>query len=66
MYNWSVDTKRLKKNRLEWEKWQLEQMINFGLGKKKISKSLLKKHWLQLDLDPQKKKFLKFLLWEKK
>lgn len=66
MYNWSTDTKRLKRNKEEWEKWQLEQMINFGLNKGKISKSLLIKYWLQLDLDPQKKRFLEFLLWGKK
>lgn len=66
MYNWSVDINRLKKDKKAWEKWQLEQMINFGLGNKKISKSLLKKYWHKLYLDPQKKKFLAFLLWGKK
>ena len=66
MYNWSVDTKRLKKDKASWEKWQLEQMINFGLAGKKIDKSLLIKYWPRLDIDAQKKKFLKFLLWGKK
>jgi len=66
MYNWSVDTKRLKKDKTSWEKWQLEQMINFGLGGKKIGKTLLIKYWPHLNIDSQKKKFLKFLLWGKK
>ena len=65
MYNWSTDTKRLKKDKKAWEKWQLEQMINFGLQGKKISASLLKKHWSKLNLDPDKKRYLRFLLWEK-
>lgn len=62
MYNWSTDTKRLKKNEVAYEKWRLEQLINFGLGKEKISKRLLKKYWKSLHLDPSKKEFLKFLL----
>ena len=66
MYNWSVDTRRLKKDKKAWEKWQLEQMINFGLRGKKLSRSLLIKHWSKLDIDPQKKKYLRFLLWGKK
>lgn len=37
MYNWSIDTKRLKKNKKKYEIWKLEQMINFGFKNKKIS-----------------------------
>ena len=66
MYNWSVDTKRLKKDKPAWEKWQLEQKINFGLRGSKISKALLIKYWDQLNLDSQKRKVLKLLLWGKK
>jgi len=65
MYNWSTDTKRLKKNKKEFTKWRLEQMINFGLNKKKINKKELKKNINFLSLDPKKNRFLKFLLYGK-
>lgn len=63
MYNWTVNTTRLKKNPEAYGKWHLEQMINFGLGDEKISRSLLKKHWKYLTIDPSKKNYLEFLLW---
>ena len=63
MYNWSIDTSRLKANSFDYEKWKLEQMINFGLGGKKIDKKQLKKHFSRLDIDKKKKEFLKMLLW---
>ena len=66
MYDWNIDTKRLKQNKDAWNKWRLEQMINFGLVGKKISRRLLLKYWDKLNLDPQKKNFLSFLLWGKK
>lgn len=66
MYNWGVDIGRLKKNKQAFEKWHLEQLINYGLGGEKISLSLLKKHWSNLEIDPKKKKYLEFLLWGKK
>ncbi len=62
MYNWSVDTKILKKYPEKYRIWKLEQMINFGLGKEKISKKDLKKYFEKLYIDPSKKKYLKFLL----
>jgi len=67
MYNWSVDEKQFKKEDPEGYKiWRLEQLINFGLGKEKIDKKELKKYWKRLYLDPDKKRFLTFLLWPQK
>ena len=63
MNNWSVDVKQLKKHKKQYAIWQLEQMVNFGLGKKKLNKKELKKNWSKLDLDSKKKSFLSFLLW---
>jgi hypothetical protein len=63
MYNWSTDTKELKKDKEAYIVWQLSQTINFGLTGKKIKKSELKKYWMQLKIDPAKKKYLKWLLW---
>jgi len=65
MYNWSVDTTRLKKDKDAFKKWQIEQMINFGLRGKKLSKSSLLKYWSELHLDPAKKKYLELILWGK-
>ena len=43
MYNWSVDEKMFKKADPEgYEKWRLEQMINWGLGGEKISEEKLR------------------------
>ena len=66
MYNWSVDTKELKKDPKQYAIWRLEQMINFGLGKSRIDKNELKKYWNFLVIDPNKKRYLKMLLWSKK
>jgi hypothetical protein len=65
MYNWSTDTKELKKDKKKYAIWRLEQLVNFGLGKEKISRAELKKNWNDLDLDKNKKKFLKMILWPK-
>lgn len=62
-YNWGVDTARLKKNKKAFQKWEVEQLINFGLGGKKISRNYLKKNFGSLNLDSSKSNFLKFLIW---
>lgn len=64
MHNWSVDTTTLKQDETKYAIWQLEQLINFGLGvDEKISKPALLKYWSKLQLDPYKKQYLAFLLW---
>jgi len=63
MYNWSVNTTRLKKNSEKYEVFILEQRINYGLNNQKLSLSLLRKHWDKLDIDPNKKTFLKKIVW---
>lgn len=62
MYNWSTDTTELKKNPAKYTKWKLEQLINFGLNGEKIKKNELKEHFDELDIDPVKKSYLKFLI----
>ncbi|MBI5753897.1 hypothetical protein HZA40_02015 [Candidatus Peregrinibacteria bacterium] len=66
MYNWSTDTKKLAKHKDEHAIWKLEQQINFGLNGEKINKKNLVKNWQKLDLDPNKKNFLQFLIWKKR
>ena len=58
MKNWSTDTKKLRKDKDKFAIWKLEQLVNFGLGKKKIKKSELKKYWNIIDIDSAKRKFL--------
>ncbi len=57
MKNWSTDTKKLRKDKDKFAIWKLEQLVNFGLGKKKIKKSELKKYWNIINIDPQKENF---------
>ncbi|MFA4831662.1 MAG: hypothetical protein WC862_03760 [Patescibacteria group bacterium] len=63
MYNWSVDIRQLKKNKQQFAKWRLEQLVNFGLNGEKIRARDLKKYWANLRLDPEKKTYLSWLLW---
>lgn len=65
MHNWSIDTTELKKDKKQYAVWRLEQMVNFGLDGKKISHGEIKKYWNILDLDRDKKKYLKMILWPK-
>jgi len=65
MHNWSVDITELKKNKEQYAVWRLEQMVNFGLDGKKINREEIKKYWKILDLDPNKKNYLKMILWPK-
>ena len=66
MYNWSVDTTRLKKNSRADEIFELEQMINFGLDGQKLSEKMLRLYWPELKIDPNRKKYLARLLWPEK
>lgn len=63
MYNWSVDEEELKKDPVQYDRWQLEQTINFGLNGTKISARKLQKHWEHLTLDPDRRRFLHLLLY---
>jgi hypothetical protein len=62
MRNWTIDVSQFDKKSPEYEIWRLEQLINFGLNKDKISKESLQKNLEKLHLDPSKKKYMKFLL----
>lgn len=62
MYNWSTDETALKKDPKKYAVWRLEQMINFGIGNKKINKKELITYWPKLQIDPARRKFLNLLL----
>ena len=66
MQNWSTDENQLKKDPEKYAIWKLEQLVNFGLGGKKLSAFALKKYWNKIVIDPAKRKFLELLLYGKK
>ena len=65
MRNWSTNTTELKKHPKEYAVWKMEQLINFGIGKEKLSRMGLISLWKNLHIDPNKKAYLSFLLWPK-
>lgn len=66
MYNWNTDTKTFKNAGEPYLIWRLEQMINFGLNGRRLDRKLLKRLWKKLNIDPDKKRFLRTLLWKEK
>lgn len=62
MYNWSTDIKEFSKYPEKYAIWKLEQLINFGLNGQKLNFMELKKYFPKLNIDPQKRKYLAFLL----
>lgn len=66
MYNWSTNEEELKKDPDYYSQWQLEQLINFGLGREKLDAPKLKKYWEKLHIDPARKQFLELLIYEDK
>jgi hypothetical protein len=65
MYNWSTDTTLLAQNPAAYERFTLEQQINFGLNGEKVSLEALIRHWDTLVIDENRRRFLKKLVWPK-
>lgn len=66
MKNWSVDENYLKKSPRKYRLWKLEQQLTYGLDQgEKIDKKELLANWeyLRDRLDPNRREFIKFLLW---
>lgn len=62
---WDYDEKELKKSR-RGRLLLLERMINFGPDEgEKIDLNEVEKHWNELKIDPDRRRYLKFLIWEK-
>ena len=64
MRNWAVDLSRFDKESPEFAIWKLEQLINFGLKGEKLDKERLTKYFYRLRIDPDKRRFIKFILDE--
>lgn len=64
---WDYDIKELKKTK-SGRLLILERMINYGIylsDKEKISLKEVKKYWNELNIDPDRKRFFRFLIWGK-
>lgn len=62
MQNWAIDHQAFDKSSDAYQIWRLEQLINYGLGGETLSRNKLQKYWNRLDIDPDKKSYLAFLL----
>lgn len=65
MYNWNIDTTKLKQNSEKYNIWKLEQLINFGLNGEKINEYELKKYWNDIKIDQKRRRILSFWIWPK-
>ena len=62
---WDYDINELKKSK-EGQLLILERQINYGVvGKEKIKLSEVKKNWKKLNIDPDRKRLFKLLIWGK-
>ncbi|MBI2086423.1 hypothetical protein HYT74_03715 [Candidatus Daviesbacteria bacterium] len=62
---WDYDINKLKKTK-SGRRLILERLINYGVypsSKEKISIQQVKKYWNELKIDPDRRRFLKFLIW---
>lgn len=62
---WDYGKIAYKKQAVADERWRLERLINYGLGKEKLDREALKKHLPQLNIPADKRAFLELLLWNK-
>lgn len=64
---WDYDINKLKKSK--WGRLlMLERQINYGVylsDKEKIKLSEVKKHWHELNIDPDRRRFFQLLIWGK-
>ncbi len=62
--HWSVDTTAFARRDPDaYERWALEERINFGLRDAKLPRHELLRWWDALRLDPDRRAYLSFLLW---
>ena len=67
MHNWSISTQSLKENPEKYTIWKLEQQLNYGLNEgEKIERTLLEKYIPVLNIDNDTRKFLEYILYDKK
>ena len=62
---WDYAKTEYKKQAKSDPRWELERLINHGLGTKKINRELLKKYISELKIPENRRAFLELLLWNK-
>jgi len=63
MRNWSIDTTELQKDPIAYKKWQVEQLLTYGLDEGDfLERSYLEKNIDKLDIPIDMVRFVKFLL----
>jgi len=65
MHIWDYREKDLKKT-ASGRRYILENMINMGPGRRKISLSQVKKEWKNLKIDPLRRNLFRYLIWGKR
>jgi hypothetical protein len=67
MRNWSTDTNRFDKTSDEYEIWQLEQLLNFGLEQgETLERAKVEKYLPLLDIYADTRNYLESILYDKK
>jgi hypothetical protein len=67
MRNWSVDTTHIDKNSEEYEIWQLEQLLNYGLSEgETLDQKQVEKYLPVLNIDHDTRNFLEYVTHGKK
>jgi len=67
MRNWSVDVSRFEKNSREYEIWQLEQLLNFGMREgETLDRQQIEKYLPVLAIDQDTRNFLEYVFYDKK
>lgn len=64
---WDYNIKELRKTE-SGRRLILERLINYGVypsSKEKISIKEVKKYWNELEIDSDRRRFLKFIIWGK-
>ena len=64
--NWDYAAEDYEKQAVANERWCLERLINFGLGKKKLRRDALERNLATLNIPEERRAFLELLLWGKK
>jgi len=67
MRNWSVNVSRFEKNSREYEIWQLEQLLNFGVPEgETLDRRQIEKYLPVLAIDQDTRNFLEYVIYDKK
>ena len=67
MRNWSVNVSRFEKNSREYEIWQPEQLLNFGISEgETLDRKQLEKYLPFLIIDQDTRNFLEYVIYDKK